>query len=89
MEPKTLTKRSLLNFLTELEDGAGDYLTVYITSSSFTGDVGKLFEASPFEEIREAASNEIVLREASRYGTGAVVFWNEAGYGYTFLPPFP
>ena len=56
MEPKTFTKRSLLNFLTELEDGAGDYLTVYITPSSFPGDIGKVVEPGLFEEIKEATA---------------------------------
>ena len=90
LKPKTLTKKKLLDFLAELESSPGDYLTIYITPTSFSRYTTESeVELSPFAgEIRTALSAPEVLQEAQRYGTGAVVFWSESGNKLIVIPPF-
>jgi len=86
----TFTKRRLLDFLAQLEGSPGDYLTIYVRPSSFPGyATDPQVELTPFAgEIRAALGTEAVIREAQRYGTGAVIFWGETDNRLIVLPPF-
>ena len=90
MHQTTFTKRRLLDFLTQLEGSPGDYLTIYVTPSSFPAyTTDPLVELPPFAgEIRAALGTEAVLHEAQRYGTGVVIFWSESESRLIVLPPF-
>jgi hypothetical protein len=86
----TLTKRSLLHLVAQLEATSGDYLTICVRPSSCAhyATQPKLELGAFAGEITMALSNEAVLREAQRYGTGAVIFWSESGNRLIILPAF-
>ncbi len=90
MKRETFIKRRLLDFLTRLEASPGNYLTAYLSSSSFpryAADRVPGLDSLP-EDIREALGTEVVLREVQRYGTGAVIFWSENHERFIIVPPF-
>jgi len=91
VEQATLTKKKLCDLLAQLEASPEDYLTHYIRPSSLPGYGSNAgVEPAPFaEEITEALGNEIIVREAQRYGTGVVIFWSEGENKLIVFPPFP
>ena len=89
MKQTTFSKKSLIDFLAEIQGNPEDCLTVYITPSSFRRSISDLLETLPFaNEVAEAFGTEAVFREAQRYGTGLVIFWSERKNRLFVLPPF-
>jgi len=90
IKQQSLSKRRLLDFLTRLEESYGDCLTIYLTQSRFTnypaGLTGELGLSA--DEIKSLLTEELILREAERHQTGAVIFWGNENK-YLVLPPFP
>ena len=92
MSRKALSKRELHDFLAELQTSPGDYVTLYVRPSSFPDYINKLAlrpgHGSYASEIKAAANSKVIIEEAAKYNTGAVVFWQVDGNKYTILPPF-
>lgn len=90
MEQATLTRKRVCDFLAHLQASPEDYLTVYLTPSSLLRRAtDSAVEPAPFAEaITEALGNEVVFREAQRYGTGVVIFWSESESRLIVFPPF-
>ena len=92
MRSKFYTKAGLHRFLSSLEASAGDFVTAYVAPASFSDyaaslALGKKYGAHAVE-IREAVKTKAVIDGASKYGTGAAIFWS--GFGKQIvLPSFP
>jgi len=91
MRSRFYSKAGLHRFLSSLEASAGDFVTVYVAPASFPDyaeslALGKKYGAHAVE-IREAVKTKAVIDGASKYGTGAAIFWS--GFGkQIILPPF-
>ncbi len=91
MEKRTLSKKKLLTFLTELEAWQRDCLSIYLNSSSFpldtTGPDSEFYFSSG--KVQAALGSQAVLQEAKRYGTSVILFWKDEENRHIVLPPFP
>jgi len=89
VKQKTFTKRELLHFLDQLQGSPGDCVTLYARPTSFPRYAIDAMEQHPLsEDVNEALSSEAILRQAERYGTGAVTFWSQTDSRCIVLPPF-
>jgi len=90
---KALTKKELYKFLAALRTSPGHYVTLYAKSSSFPHYINELAlqpeHAKYANEIKELVNSKVVIEEAEKYNTGAVVFWQADGSNHIILPPFP
>lgn len=93
MRRKVFTKRRLYNFLTELKDSPGDFITLYVEPSSFPDYIGGLSvdpkHSRYADEIKEAINIKAIIKKAEGYKTGAAIFWEENENKHIILPPFP
>jgi hypothetical protein len=93
MRSRFFSKAGLYHFLSSLEASAEDFVTIYIAPSSFPDYTDALSLAPKYSayaaEIREAVKAEAVIDGASKYRTGAAIFWNGVGNKHIVLPPFP
>ena len=88
--PKSFTKGKLLDFLTGLDSKGSDYLTVYLTPTSFTHQMDEFgIETGLVREVTDFLNDEAVTKEKERYQTGAVLFWSRSDARYLVIPPFP
>jgi len=93
MSRQALTKWELYRFLTELKASPGEYVTLYARPSSFPHYINELALRPEYSryanKIEELVNNEVIIGEAEKYNTGAVVFWQADGSKHIILPPFP
>ena len=93
MQSRSLTKGGLYRFLSTLEAAADDFATIYVELACFPDYIDGLSLGSRYaayaDGIKAAVHTEAVTQGARKYGTGAAIFWNEAGSNYLVLPPFP
>ena len=79
-------------FLSSLEASAEDFVSVYITPTSFPDYAEALTPGKKYDayatEIKEAIKTEAVIDGARKYGTGAAIFWGELSK-QIILPAFP
>ena len=90
---EALTKWELYRFLTDLKSSPGEYVTLYTKPSSFPDYINELAlrpEHSRYaNEIKRFIDSEAINKEAEKYRTGAVIFWQAGGDKHIVLPPFP
>jgi hypothetical protein len=82
----------LHSFLSSLDTSTADYVTVYITPTSFPDYAETLTLGGKYDtqaaEIKKAVKTEAVVDSASKYSTGAAIFWSRTGKQIV-LPAFP
>ncbi|MDY7018530.1 MAG: Vms1/Ankzf1 family peptidyl-tRNA hydrolase [Chloroflexota bacterium] len=90
---EALTKWELYRFLNELKSSPGEYVTLYAKPTSFPDYINELALRPEYSryanEIKELVNEKVIIREAEKYNTGAVVFWQAGGDKHIVLPPFP
>ena len=91
MEQTVFTRKRLLDYLDRIDAAGLEYLTVCMGPTSFESFFDEhTAQLTPFTgEIEDAFSDEAVLREVRRYGTGVVVFWSSHGDKRIVIPPLP
>ena len=92
IERRVLTKQYLSNTTqASCVNKSKETVTLYIDPPSFPGHISKLLSETPSitfaNDILEASNNVTVTKEAEKYQTGAVIFWD--GARHIILPPFP
>lgn len=90
MRRVAFTKKRIIDFLTQIQAGPGDYLTVYLRPSFLpTSFANLIHEPSPLTlQVSEALATDAVSREAQSYGTGAIILWSDSENKLIILPPF-
>jgi hypothetical protein len=93
MEKEILSKTRLYELLSRLESSPGDYISLYIKSSSFPYCTNGLSLRPQYtayaHEIKEAVKIKAVAQAVERYNTSAAIYWQKNGNKYIVLPPFP
>ena len=93
MKSQFFTNRGLYHLLSTLEATSGDFVTLYIEPACFPDYIDKLSLSPKYsayaDEIKEAVNTEAVIQRATKYETGAAIFWNGIGSKHVVLPPFP
>jgi hypothetical protein len=93
MEKEILSKTRLYELLSRLKSSPGDYISLYIKSSSFPYCINGLSLQPQYityaHEIKESVKIKAVAQAVERYNTGAAIYWQENGNKYIVLPPFP
>jgi hypothetical protein len=93
MRSRFFSKEGLCRFLSSIEAPAESFLTVYIAPNSFPDYAEALSLGANYgayaDEIKEAVKTEAVISGASKYRTGAAMFWGGSGNKHIVLPPFP
>jgi len=90
IERRVLARLSLHNMLPNLTAESEKSVAMYISPSSFPTRINALLDEASItsaDKVIKTANNEIVIKEAAKYQTGAVIFWDRDGY--IILPPFP
>ena len=87
---RVLSITRLLEFLSQIETSDQDYVTVYADADSFPAYVSKAVRSygERADDMIAASESDEVVREARRYGTGAVLFWTGRGEGSIIIPAF-
>lgn len=91
MKQATFSRRMLLDYLVQLQGRTEDYSTVYLKPSSVPQHGASLAvgQENLASELMEALTNDEVLREAQRRGTGLAIFWSRNENKLIIFPPFP
>ena len=93
MEKQPITKTKLYGILGEQSTTHGDSISSYIKASTFSRLGDKILLEPGYSTCRDKLSmffnDKIINREAKKYDTGMVIFWQEIGPTYLVLPPFP
>lgn len=92
MEAHHLSRSDLHATLNRLEQELVPHLTVYMEPRSFPSlllDAARQRSSNISDELWHLAASENVQQAASRYRTGAVVFWRNGHTKLLILPPFP
>jgi len=93
MEKEILSKIRLYDLLSRLESGPGEYLSLYMRTSSLpycaNGPSLRPQYQTYVHEIKESINIKVVAQAVERYNTGIAIYWQENGNKHMVLPPFP
>ena len=92
MKNYTLPPSGLNGFLSDIEAASEDFVTAYVEPACFPDYIADLSLEPRYNtytaEMKEAINTEAVIQAATKYKTGAVVFWSDEGNSHVVMPPF-